>query len=172
MILVIDTTNEYIVLGLLDNDKVISNKSIKTFRNQAEIINEEVKIFFNENKVDFSNIKEVIVSSGPGSFTGIRVGLSFVKAMNVSMDIKVYTTNTLALLQGLSNKKTYLDARSNKVYILKDKEIILEEISNINIDEYETFEMNHQNIVSNALVLYQNNLLEEGIRTTYIKGVV
>lgn len=172
MILVIDTTNNYIVLGLLSKDEVLDNKNIKTNRNQAEIINKEIEDFLSENKIEFKDIKEVIVSSGPGSFTGIRVGLSFVKALNVSQSITIYTTSTLHLLRGLTNVKPFIDARSNKVYILDDNEIKLVEIANIDIQEFVSFEECYQNIVDNALDLYKNNLLSEGISTTYIKDVV
>ena len=91
MILFINTT-EFNKLELA----LISNGSVKTFE-QDLAFNENYRTlellekFLIKNKAIFDDVKKIIACSGPGSFTGIRVGLSLAQAFGFAKQIPVLT---------------------------------------------------------------------------------
>ncbi len=88
MKLAIDTTVGIIQIALARDEQIL--EKISTHEgHQAEDIAELLEGFLDEQNIKFSEISEVIILIGPGSFTGIRVGLAFLKGLLHSSDIKV-----------------------------------------------------------------------------------
>ncbi len=72
-------------------------------------------------KLALSDIDYIAVSNGPGSFTGVRIGVSAVKGMAQPLNIKCIEVSTLeAIAKPLENTGCYavsvMDARCNQVY--------------------------------------------------------
>lgn len=128
MILFINTT-EFNKLELA----LISQGTVKTF-GQDLVFNENYRTlellekFLKKNKVSFDDLKKVIVCSGPGSFTGIRVGLSLAQAFGFAKNIPVLTITknkipvNLIQLESLKNSsaKIFYGAKPN-ITIAKKK---------------------------------------------------
>jgi tRNA threonylcarbamoyladenosine biosynthesis protein TsaB len=88
MILFINTTDfNNLHLALVDgnvkefNTRVAFNENYKT--------NDLLEKFLKRSKVTMPDIAKVIVCSGPGSFTGIRVGVSMAQALGFALNIPV-----------------------------------------------------------------------------------
>jgi tRNA threonylcarbamoyladenosine biosynthesis protein TsaB len=109
----IETSLSRIFLVLRIDEKVYSvNKYTKNS------IEEELNILIGKiilkNKADFSDLNFILVSLGPGSYTGSRVGLAAAKAISMSLEIP---------LLGFSNFNTiYLQARLNNL-LLENEEV-------------------------------------------------
>ena len=75
---------------------LISKTTIKKFE-QELAFNENYKTlellekFLKKNKVSFEDITKIVACSGPGSYTGIRVGLSLAQAFGFARNIPVHT---------------------------------------------------------------------------------
>lgn len=83
-----------------------------------------IEEMFLNSSVDYSQLKAVAVSEGPGSFTGLRIGASTAKAMCYALQIPLIAINTLEIMvQSLKLEPdqvalSLLDARNNNVYAL------------------------------------------------------
>ena len=85
MILFLDVVSPFPKFILIDNDKII--RSIHILDKNIIKISDNLlpKYLMLEKKYDlFNKINKFVVSTGPGSFTALRVGISFTYAMRIS----------------------------------------------------------------------------------------
>lgn len=89
MILILNTAdNEKVFLGLW-HDKWLVKDEWSPGRNlSADILDRLEKLYKKAGK-EFQDTLGIIASSGPGSFTGLRIGLSIVNAFAYSLNISV-----------------------------------------------------------------------------------
>lgn len=89
MTLFINTTDfNNLTLALLNGSEIkLFTKSIAFNENYKT--NEFVQQFLKHSKVKVQDLKKIIVCSGPGSFTGIRVGISLAQALGFALNIPV-----------------------------------------------------------------------------------
>ncbi|KAF5276146.1 hypothetical protein FQR65_LT16464 [Abscondita terminalis] len=84
----------------------------------SDIFSKAAKSFLEKNKLNLIDIKNFYVIKGPGSYTGVRVGLTFVKTiMAINPNIGVYELSSLHFLAGLEKAITVIDAKSNQSYV-------------------------------------------------------
>lgn len=133
----LDTTNKYLIVTIFNDDDVLYFYQDKSFRNVSENANYIIDTAFNEVGIKPADLKGVVVTRGPGSFTGVRIGLSIAKVLTMILDIPLYTLSSMQFYSGISSIPVVLDARSKKVYygIYEEGNIISEAM--IAIDELE-----------------------------------
>lgn len=86
--LIIDTTDTNNTLIRLEtNDFKDEIKSERQTRSQDALI--IIEKILKKNNINSSEIDEIEVNSGPGSFTGTRVGVAIANALGFGLDIKV-----------------------------------------------------------------------------------
>ena len=78
-----------------------------------------------------SDIGQIVVSEGPGSYTGVRIAMTIAKVFCAMRDLPIATISTLQLYAGMGEKvRTVLDARGGRVYTgLYEKGVLQGEIS-------------------------------------------
>lgn len=171
----IDTSNSYIIFVVFDNDKIIISKMIKTNRNQAEIFIDEYERFLNEHKLKVSDFNSFYFAAGPGSFTGIRVGLSFAKALKASGYNNIYTINSLYLLiDDYQNVKALIDARGNKSYYLeiqdgKETTYGLFNNNDLSLENTKTYDNSLSQIPDNVINAINHGNYSDKIESIYLK---
>ena len=84
--LYINTTGKNLILGFKDGKKFTSFES-DGIRQQSEEIFGDIENILQKNKV--SDLDFVVCLGGPGSFTGIRLGLSIVKGFNIAVNVPI-----------------------------------------------------------------------------------
>lgn len=89
MTLFIDTTDFHHLNFALVSDDVVSTFTREVAFNENFKTNEYLQQFLKKQKVAIENIKKIVVCSGPGSFTGIRVGVSMAQALGFALNIPV-----------------------------------------------------------------------------------
>ncbi|MDD7762307.1 MAG: tRNA (adenosine(37)-N6)-threonylcarbamoyltransferase complex dimerization subunit type 1 TsaB [Firmicutes bacterium] len=92
---------------------------------QSETIFQMMKDAFNYVEYGFSDLDAVSVLKGPGSFTGLRVGMAAAKAISYSHDIPIIPVDTLKAIIFESEMKSasaMMDARRGRVYFLNEIE--------------------------------------------------
>jgi len=120
-ILYIDTTTSYLYGALWENDKVIESVSIKLGKDLSVFTLEKIKEMFDKSHLEPNDIDKIIVVNGPGSFTGIRIGVTIAKVYANSLKKKITTISSLQAMS-LSTKKEVeyripiIDARRGYVY--------------------------------------------------------
>ena len=124
LLLAIETTTKNCSVALFENSNLISYKE----KNSNEYSHAELLTFFIEEVVKKSTItlKEVdaiILSKGPGSYTGLRIGTSTAKGLCYSLDIPLISVSTLRSMALLISKKQdykfycpMIDARRMEVF--------------------------------------------------------
>lgn len=85
MILSIDTSDNLKTVVKLGNKKIVKKYKNPKEQKLLSLIDKIIK----ENNFNLGQIKEIKVNSGPGSFTGIRVGMAVANALAWSLGIKV-----------------------------------------------------------------------------------
>ncbi|WP_434335974.1 tRNA (adenosine(37)-N6)-threonylcarbamoyltransferase complex dimerization subunit type 1 TsaB [Mycoplasma capricolum subsp. capricolum] len=118
MNLFIDTTNWKLIYILEKDDQIIDSLIILNNKKLSDIAILKLNEFLLKNKLTIKDLKAFYLTIGPGSYTGVRVGLTIVKTLKVlNNNFEVFIINSLLYQAGLNNVISCIDARSNKYYI-------------------------------------------------------
>lgn len=119
-ILSIDTSSSNCATAILENDVLIDENSINNGKTHSENLMQLTIELLERNKLTLNNIDLIAVSIGPGSFTGIRIGLSFIKPIAEVYGIKIVGVTSLETLARIDeterNKICLIDCKNNQVY--------------------------------------------------------
>jgi tRNA threonylcarbamoyladenosine biosynthesis protein TsaB len=147
-ILATDTSLTSASIAVLDDEKLTGSITINQNRTHSEKFMPALCSLLDSLKVDLSEIDLFVTSTGPGSFTGIRIGTVTIKTIAYSEKKPVTGINTLDVLaygSGVNNGIVcpVIDARNNQVYTalykLYDKDTypqILEDYRGVELSEY------------------------------------
>lgn len=118
--LFIDTSNSFINIYIINDNNVLVYKKVETLKDMANTIMPLIREAFNEVKFDIKDIDKIFVTIGPGSFTGIRVGITVAKTISYCLNIPVYPISTLEYLSSINTNYSkiisIIDARRNNVF--------------------------------------------------------
>lgn len=118
----IDTTGNYCSVSIVDDCSILAFAVEEMSRGHAERLGLMVKEALAKASIKVSDIDKISVSSGPGSFTGLRVGLSFAKGLALPHNIPVVGISILeiwALSADPAQNENVLacaDVRRNQVF--------------------------------------------------------
>lgn len=151
--LYIDTTTSYLYSGISIDGKLVSEIKEDLGKNLSSQALNKISIMLSDNSLKPKDIDKIIVVNGPGSFTGIRVGITIAKTFAYSLKKEITTVTSLEAMAMSSKsdapcKIPLIDARRNYVYaaIYKDTPVLKE-----------------QYISLEALKCAQANLIEESV---------
>ena len=122
LILNIETSTKNCSVSIANNGKTIVLKELNDGSySHAEKLHEFIKQVVEEASIKLTDLKAVAVSKGPGSYTGLRIGVSAAKGLCFALDIPLIATSTLqALALSVSISEglviPLLDARRMEVY--------------------------------------------------------
>jgi tRNA threonylcarbamoyladenosine biosynthesis protein TsaB len=103
IVLAVDTTLDACSVAIVRGDETLAALSEPMNRGQAERLAPMVREAVVQADVTIADINRIAVTTGPGSFTGVRVGLSFARALALALSkpcIGVSTLEALALADG------------------------------------------------------------------------
>ena len=159
LILQLETATRSCSVALAENGILLAKKE----QNEANIHAHSITLFIeelmNSCQKSFSDLSAVAVSMGPGSYTGLRIGVSAAKGFCYALDIPLIAVSTLAAMatakQNLTKADTLLcpmiDARRMEVYMaVFDQHLALKEPVKAQILDQHTFDeflKNHQILI-------------------------
>ncbi len=116
--LLLDSANRDLNIGLSQDDKIFDCISYTAWQRQSELMVKEIDVLLKRNNLSAKDIDELIVTIGPGSYTGIRIALTIAKTLAFALHKKIYAISSLAA-QRIVDKKTItvINARSNRSYV-------------------------------------------------------
>lgn len=119
IILAIDTALETCSAAVLDGERVLAARSEAMARGHQERLAPLVAEVMAEAGVGFDRLDRVGVTVGPGSFTGLRVGLAFAKGLGVALDRPVVGVGALAAMGAGTTgfAAVAVDARRDQIYL-------------------------------------------------------
>lgn len=119
-ILAIDTSSSVCSTALLENENIIDENNLDNGRTHSENLMPLVKELLERNQLGLKNINLIAVTVGPGSFTGIRIGIATIKPMAEVFNIPIAGVTSLETLarndESKKNKIVLIDAKNNQVY--------------------------------------------------------
>ncbi len=177
MILFIDTHNDLITIALKNKDDLFIKEQESEYSHSIYVM-PMIESIFKENNLDIKDLEKVIVVNGPGSFTGIRIGISIAKTIAYALNIKI---------NSISSLKAYLlsnDTEEDKMAVIEDNKgyylCVFDKDNNCIIDECYKNELTEEykqvphNLNINKIIEYTNNIESENphhIKANYIKKI-
>jgi len=95
MELVIDTSSNIVSVALSHKGEILVSLTWQTTQNHTIELLPNLVCLLQQTKVELNSIEAIIVAKGPGSFNGLRVGISTAKGFAVALNIPVLGVNTL-----------------------------------------------------------------------------
>jgi len=115
--LLLDSAGRDLNVALARDQQIVDRISYSAWQRQSELMVKEIDAILRRNALSFRNVGEVIVTIGPGSYTGIRIALTIAKTIAFALGVKIFAVSSLKA-QKLSNLPTIsiINARSNRSY--------------------------------------------------------
>lgn len=114
--LCMDTSHTWLVIGLIKDDQVIGKVQEKCWKKQSEELFPRLTALMNDCHLQPEDIDQIVISKGPGSYTGVRIAMTVAKVFCAMADKPIYTVSTLLLYAGKKNCRVVTDARGKRVY--------------------------------------------------------
>jgi len=161
LILLIETATTSCSVALSEGGKVIAIKEANERNTHANYITLFIEDVMKSSGKLYSELNAIAVSKGPGSYTGLRIGVSTAKGLCYALDIPLLSVNTLeSMAEGLLMTQNVpssaflipmIDARRMEVYtgIYKTDLSVVEEVSAMIVDQ-SSFNQYH----ANQLILF------------------
>lgn len=157
LLLSIETSTSVCSVAIHNDSTLIAERSIDSDKSHSTLLLQFIEDLLSENNLSIKDVSALAISEGPGSYTGLRIGLSTAKGLCYSLDIPLIAINTLDAL-GLQISKTLsdtnlacpmIDARRMEVYctILNNKNNRVKELNNEIIDEHSFAEYLNNNTI-------------------------
>jgi tRNA threonylcarbamoyladenosine biosynthesis protein TsaB len=131
--LYLDTSSNYLYTGIVSNDKLIGEIKLKLDKDLSSFTLPKISELFNNANISANDIDKIVIVTGPGSFTGVRIGVTIAKVMAWSLNKEVITISSLDAMANSIKEKCcvvpFINARRNHVYGAiydEDRNIILE----------------------------------------------
>lgn len=130
-ILYIDTGFAVSNIMLMKNETILGTKQNNIANTHAQYINIHIKELLNEHEVTFSQLQAITVLNGPGSYTGLRIGLATAKGICFAAGIPLITIHYFDLMLIASSFTTKIahfihPARANEFFYKKSNNGIFE----------------------------------------------
>ncbi|MDD6268718.1 MAG: tRNA (adenosine(37)-N6)-threonylcarbamoyltransferase complex dimerization subunit type 1 TsaB [Oscillospiraceae bacterium] len=99
-ILGIDTSGTVAAAAIYDSEKdiILAQQVVYTKRTHSQVILPLAERLLDDTGLSLSDIDKIAVAAGPGSYTGLRIGIAAVKAMSFALDIPCCGVSTLKSL--------------------------------------------------------------------------
>lgn len=115
--LCMDTSYQQLVVGIYQDHTLLAGVSKTAFKKQSESIFVELHACLEKANLDYKDIDRIVITDGPGSYTGIRIAMTIAKVLCSQLHIDLYCISTMQLYAGLQESaNVILDARSQRAY--------------------------------------------------------
>ncbi|HEY4552434.1 MAG TPA: tRNA (adenosine(37)-N6)-threonylcarbamoyltransferase complex dimerization subunit type 1 TsaB [Bacillaceae bacterium] len=120
-ILAIDTSNDVLGIALLSKDQVIGEYITNLKKNHSVRVMPAIEQLMKDCGIEPSALTKIVVAKGPGSYTGVRIGVTIAKTMAWSLGIPLSGVSSLAVSAATGRYfdgyiSPFFDARRGLVY--------------------------------------------------------
>jgi tRNA threonylcarbamoyladenosine biosynthesis protein TsaB len=120
-LLAVDTALGACSVAVVDGDTVLAHRFEEMTRGHAEALAPMVEAAMRQAGVAFTELDRLAVTTGPGTFTGQRVGLAFMRGVRVALKkplIGITTLEAMAAATGSARAAAIHDAKRDEAYLL------------------------------------------------------
>lgn len=154
--LCMDTTHKYLVIALYENDQCVSKINELAWKKQSERFFPQLMECMKEANWSADDLDQVVITEGPGSYTGERIAMTIAKVLCTTKNIPLATISTFQLYAGnAKHVAVMLDARSQRAYygICEEGVLISEGVKTL--DEIQEELQNGETIVGDTDLINQ-----------------
>ncbi len=116
--LYIDTHDKKIVFAYYQNEKLIRKKEREENQDHSRICISTLEEFLKEIKKTIQDIQDIVVVSGPGLFTGVRLGVTIAKTLAYTLNIPIRSLTSLECFLPVKEEVKYLAMKEKNGYFL------------------------------------------------------
>lgn len=141
-ILSVDSSSVSASVAITENGKILAESFINNGLTHSQTLMPMVEKTLSDAEISIKDIDLFAIANGPGSFTGVRIGIASVKGMADALNKKCVAVSTLeAIAEPLKNEDVIacavMDARCNQVYtaifdggkrLCEDKAVLIDEL--------------------------------------------
>ena len=191
-----DTSSNTLVLSIVKDNTIIDTLTLESAREHSVYAVEKLKEIIEKNSLTPNDIDKIFVVNGPGSFTGIRIGITIAKTYAYTLNKKIVPISSLKMkILGYSNYDNYVSIMKDKrdmsfigIYDknyttifegLLSEEEIEEKISNltgnIKIVRYESDDSDRKDLDILSIVSYYDKeptINPHNVNPNYLKEVI
>ena len=159
-ILAFDTSTEKFSISILKNNKVVLNLSKVLNKTYSKFLIPILKKSLEKSKLDIKEINYILISLGPGSFTGIRIGIAAAKGLGIPHKINISGFNNMDILvnsidNNIKEKRivTIIKSKKSDYYfqVFNSKKKPIKKISFFSINNLPKFFFNKNTVFSGDL---------------------
>ncbi|MCF7926222.1 MAG: tRNA (adenosine(37)-N6)-threonylcarbamoyltransferase complex dimerization subunit type 1 TsaB [Candidatus Izimaplasma sp.] len=145
--LIIDSATKHLYVSLYKGNQELTSYYKKGNNDHSEKLMPEIKRQLDTSNIQVSDLDEIIIGIGPGSYTGLRIGVVVAKMFGWDQDITVKEVSSLALIASSYDQEGFIlpeiDARRGNsflgLYKNKDNKLLLIEKEELtNLETYKT----------------------------------
>ena len=119
LLLALDTTSEFGSLALAEGESILEEVEIHSADGFAHVMFAEIERLLARHKIQITELEGIAAAAGPGSFTGVRVGLTAAKGLAEAIGCKVVAVSNLQALASLGTRPLrapVIDARRGEIF--------------------------------------------------------
>src|SRR5262245_11211420 len=118
--LLLDTSTERGVVGLADGEKLLHSQTLPADRRHARDLVPAMKAACREVGWKLRSVELLVVSAGPGSYTGLRVGITAAKALALTNNARIIALDSLEVVACQAGEASRIvaiaDAQQQRIY--------------------------------------------------------
>ena len=99
-LLAIDTSNRPLSVAVLDDTQILATTTTNVGRNHSSTLLPIIEQAMAQAKVKPEELERVVVAAGPGSYTGLRIGVTTAKTLAFTLNKALVGVSSLAVLAG------------------------------------------------------------------------
>ena len=144
--LLVDTSSDYLVIVVAQDSSILASQLIYAGKKMSELLLEQVDNILKSILLTIDDIDEFYAGIGPGSFTGVRIGVALILGLSSGSNKKAYGISSLDVEEVVSGRDTLKTESLLKgdYYAVRDYDFInnmfspyyLEAIIDNNINDY------------------------------------
>jgi tRNA threonylcarbamoyladenosine biosynthesis protein TsaB len=107
MILSIETSTEVCSVALHSDNKLLAYSELFTEKSHSSALTLLIEDIIKNTQEEMKDLQGIVLSQGPGSYTGLRVGTSVAKGLCYALNIPLYAVNTLLAMSYVASKMIF-----------------------------------------------------------------
>lgn len=180
--LFIDTHGKNVLIILFKDGKILEKIDMETMNKHSVVTMPSIRQILENNNCNVTDLNEILVCNGPGSFTGSRIAVTIAKTMAYALNVPIKQVDALTIMAvNIDGDKVVALKDRNGAYVGKynSSNTLIDELVYMSNSEYNEL-CNSTNVVENVDIDYEvlysylskleyNNVHE--IKPIYVKGI-
>lgn len=183
-ILAIDTSNQPMSVALMDENGILAERTTNIKRNHSTQLMPTVEQILKESSWGVADLDRIAIAKGPGSYTGVRIGVTVAKTLAWTAGIELVGVSSLKVLAGNASLQKdrlvspIVDARRGNIYtnlykVDADGQLILmDEDTHISIEKWAGYLAEKKTLVEfvGQDVVEHETVLKQKLGQYFLKG--